>query len=69
MNCDHEEVLREMAHNTTGRLWLPTRVTTIEQSLANKTLHRLLEEIPLESEAVTKAAELIFFVDTIRNAA
>ena len=24
---------------------------------ANKTLHRLLEEIPLESEAVTKAAE------------
>ena len=25
---------------------------------ANKTLHRLLEEIPLESEAVTKAAEL-----------
>ena len=23
----------------------------------NKTLHRLLEEIPLESEAVTKAAE------------
>ena len=25
---------------------------------ANKTLHRLLEEIPLESMAVTKAAEL-----------
>ena len=25
---------------------------------ANKTLHRLLEEIPLESEAVTTAAEL-----------
>ena len=25
---------------------------------ANKTLHRLLEEIPLESEAVTKTAEL-----------
>ena len=25
---------------------------------ANKTLHRLLEEIPLDSEAVTKAAEL-----------
>ena len=25
---------------------------------ANKTLHRLLEEIPLESKAVTKAAEL-----------
>ena len=25
---------------------------------ANKTLHRLLEDIPLESEAVTKAAEL-----------
>ena len=25
---------------------------------ANKTLHRLLEELPLESEAVTKAAEL-----------
>ena len=25
---------------------------------ANKTLHRLLEEIPLESEAVTKDAEL-----------
>ena len=30
---------------------------------ANKTLHRLLEEIPLESEAVTKAAEL----DSIRD--
>ena len=25
---------------------------------ANKTLHRLLKEIPLQSEAVTKAAEL-----------
>ena len=25
---------------------------------ANKTLHRLLEEIPLESEAVTEAGEL-----------
>ena len=30
---------------------------------ANKTLHRLLEEFPLESEAVTKAAEL----DSIRD--
>ena len=26
--------------------------------IANKTLHRLLEEIPIESKAVTKAAEL-----------
>ena len=28
------------------------------QDTANKTLHRLLEEIPFESEAVTKATEL-----------
>ena len=33
--CDQEECLREVVHNTAGRLGMPTRVTAVEQSQAN----------------------------------
>ena len=35
MYSDQEEGLREVVHNTTGRLGLPTRLTAVEQSQAN----------------------------------